>query len=91
MFLVQPPADLWILAWLAPLPWLRIVAADRLAGRRPWLVLWAAGVAHWLATIHWLRLPHPATSIGWVALSCYLGLSLPLFVAVARRLVPMTR
>ncbi len=87
MFAVQPPADLWMLAWLAPLPWLRIVAAERLPGRRPWLVLWAAGVAHWLATIHWLRLPHPATAIGWVALSCYLGLALPLFVAAARRLV----
>jgi apolipoprotein N-acyltransferase len=25
MFLVQPPADLWWAAWLAPLPWLMIV------------------------------------------------------------------
>jgi len=87
MFLVQPPADLWLLAWIAPLPWLGIVRSERLAGRRPWLVLWAAGFVHWLATIHWLRLPHPATAIGWVALSAYLGLYLPLFVAVARRLV----
>ena len=87
MFLVQPPADLWLLAWIAPLPWLGIVRSERLAGRRPWLVLWAAGFVHWLATIHWLRLPHPATAIGWVALSAYLGLYLPLFVVVARRLV----
>jgi len=87
MFLVQPPADLWMLAWVAPLPWLAIVRSARLGGRRPWLVLWLAGAAHWLATIHWLRLPHPATSIGWVALSAYLGLYLPLFVALARRLV----
>ena len=87
MFLVQPPADLWLLAWLAPLPWLGIVQAERLAARRPWLVLWAAGAAHWLATIHWLRLPHPATALGWLALSAYLGIYLPLFVAVARRLV----
>ena len=31
MFLVQPPADLWFLAWLAPLPWLAIVGRDPLA------------------------------------------------------------
>jgi apolipoprotein N-acyltransferase len=88
MFLVQPPGDLWFLAWLAPLPWLAIVQGEHgLAGRRPWLVLWAAGVAYWLAAIHWLRLPHPATSIGWVALAAYLGIYLPLFIWLARRLV----
>lgn len=87
MFLVQPPADLWMLAWLAPLPWLRIVQAEAINGRRPWVALWAAGFLHWLLAIHWLRLPHPATSIGWVALSAYLATYLPLFVWVARRLV----
>jgi apolipoprotein N-acyltransferase len=87
MFLAHPPADLWLGGWLAPLPWLMLVRADTLGGRRPWTTLWLAGIGHWLATIHWLRLPHPATSIGWVALSCYLGLYLPLFVGVARRLV----
>ena len=92
MFLVQPPADLWLLAWLAPLPWLAIVKGEHgPAGLRPWLVLWAAGVAHWLAAIHWLRLPHPATSIGWVALSAYLGVYLPLFIWLSRRLVHRCR
>jgi len=87
MFLVQPPADAWTLAWLAPLPWLAIVQADRLAAAHPWRSLWVGGFCHWLAAIHWLRLPHPATSIGWVALSAYLACYLPLFVAIARRLV----
>ena len=87
MFLVQPPADLWPLAWLAPLPWLRLVQVTDLPGRRPWLVLWTAGFAHWLCTIHWLRLPHPATAIGWVLLSAYLAAFVPLFVWLARRLV----
>ena len=87
MFLVQPPADCWMLAWLAPLPWLAIVLADRISAVHPWRSLWIGGFCHWLATIHWLRLPHPATSIGWVALSVYLACYLPLFVAIARRLV----
>ena len=76
-----------MLAWLAPLPWLAIVQADRLSAAHPWRSLWLGGFCHWLAAIHWLRLPHPATSIGWVALSAYLACSLPLFVAIARRLV----
>ncbi|MFM9059613.1 MAG: apolipoprotein N-acyltransferase [Planctomycetaceae bacterium] len=87
MFLVQPPADLWMLAWLAPLPWLRLVQTDELPGTRPWHALGAAGFAHWLCTIHWLRLPHPATAIGWVVLSAYLAGYVPLFVWLARRLV----
>jgi len=87
MFLVQPPADLWWAAWLAPLPWLAIVRGGPLPGRRPWLAVWGAGFVHWLLAIHWLRLPHPATAIGWVLLSAYLALYLPLFIWLARRLV----
>ena len=86
MFLVQPPTDLWWLAWLAPLPWLALVTTARLDGR-PWLAIWTGGFIHWLFTIHWLRLPHPATSIGWVALAAYLACYVPLFVWAARRLV----
>jgi apolipoprotein N-acyltransferase len=87
MFLVQPPADLWWAAWLAPLPWLAIVRWPQLAVAHPWRVLWVAGFFHWLLAIHWLRLPHPATSIGWVALAAYLAGYVPLFVWMARTLV----
>ncbi len=90
MFLIQPPADCWPLAWLAPLPWLWLVArspaaaaAAPVSGR----FLWLAGFLHWLATIHWLRLPHPATAIGWLLLSAYLACYLPLFIWLARRLI----
>ena len=37
-----------------------------------------------MAAYHFLRLPHPATSIGWVALSIYLGFYLPIFVGLVR-------
>jgi len=87
MFLVQPPADLWALAWMAPLPWLAIAAARDLPGAHPWRSLWFGGYAHWLLAIHWLRLPHPATAIGWVALSAYLACYVVLFVWTTRRLV----
>ena len=87
MALVQPPADLWWAAWIAPLPWLFLVRAEPLPGRHPWPMLWAAGFLNWLLAIHWLRLPHPATAIGWVLLSAYLAAYVPLFVWLARRLV----
>ena len=44
-------------------------------------------MTYWLLAIHWLRLPHPATAIGWVLLAAYLASYLPLFIWVARRLV----
>jgi len=85
MSLVQPPVDLWPLAWLAAVPWMLLLRVPRRFTGRDWGILWAAGLLHWLAVLHWLRLPHPATSIGWLLLSAYLGLFLPAFVWLARR------
>lgn len=79
-----PPVGAWPLAWLAPVPWLMLVRREKLSGRRPYWIIWLCGAAFWLGVLHWLRLPHPATSIGWAALSLYLAVYLPLFVALAR-------
>nr|MCS5617367.1 hypothetical protein [Pirellulales bacterium] len=87
MFLVQPPVDWWLLAWLAPLPWLMLLWPGRLAGPRPWLAVWCGGLTYWLAAIHWLRLPHPATAIGWLLLAAYLACYPLLFTWAARRLI----
>ena len=37
-----------------------------------------------MAVLHFLRLPHWATSFGWVALSLYFAFYLPLFVGLSR-------
>jgi apolipoprotein N-acyltransferase len=87
MTLVQPPVDLWMAAWAAPVPWILLAASPERAGERRIWPLWIAGFLHWLAAIHWLRLPHPATGIGWVILSAFLGLFVPAFVVATRRLV----
>ncbi len=88
MFLIQPPCDVWFFAWLAPLPWLWLITRKTThLPPRFWQMLWCAGFLHWLATIHWLRLPHPATSLGWVCLSAYLAVYLPVFVWSARLLM----
>lgn len=61
-----------------------LVRQSRLAGQRPWRVIYLAGFLFWLAALQFLRLPHWATSFGWVALSAYLGLYPLLFVAISR-------
>lgn len=79
-----PPLDWWLLAWIAPAPWVLLVRLKELPGRRPYTVLTVIGFCFWMAALHWLRLPHPATSIGWVALSFYFAFYLPLFVGLSR-------
>lgn len=84
LWVAFPPLDWGWLAWLAPLPWLRLIRQERLYGSRPYLAITAAGLVFWMGVLHWLRLPHWATSFGWVALSGYLALYLPLFVGLSR-------
>ena len=79
-----PPLAWGWLAWIAPVPWLAIVAMPSLKGRHPYRILYLAGLLFWLLTLHWLRLPHLAMSIGWIALSAYLAVYLPMFVALSR-------
>ena len=79
-----PPLNLGLLAWLAPLGWLALVRGDKLPGKRPYLGIWLAGVAHWLVLLQFMRLPHWSTSFGWVALSLYLGLYPLAFVGLSR-------
>jgi apolipoprotein N-acyltransferase len=73
----------WI-GWLAPVPWLWLARRPTLAGRRPYWALWVGGAVFWLATNHWLLKPHPATSLGWLALSLYLAAFTPLIVGLSR-------
>jgi apolipoprotein N-acyltransferase len=84
MFAALPPLSLWPLAWIAPAPWLLLIRQPALEGKRPYRALWVAGFVLWLAAIHWLRLPHPLTHFGWLALAFYLAFYLPVFVGLSR-------
>lgn len=83
-WLAFPPVGWSLLAWVAPIGWLYSVARHKLPGSRPYRNLWVAGLAFWLLTIHWIRLPHPVNYLGWLALASYLGCYLPVFVALSR-------
>ncbi|QDU90894.1 Apolipoprotein N-acyltransferase [Pirellulimonas nuda] len=91
LFLAQPPAELFALAWVAPMFWLAIVASLGPLHRRGYAAVWLAGVVYWLLTLHWICLPHPLTPIGLVFLAAYLGCYLPAFVAVSRHAVHRLR
>ncbi len=84
MWASLPPVGCWLLAWIAPVPWLLLARQKKLSGRRPYAAIWLAGFLFWLGVLHWLRLPHWATSFGWVALSFYLAFYVPLFVGLTR-------
>ena len=79
-----PPVNLWRLAWIAPVGLVVLIRRKGIGGRRPYRALWTAGFLFWLAAMHWLTLPHPATSFGWIALSFYLGFYFPVFVGLGR-------
>lgn len=83
-WLAFPPVGWSYLAWVGPVPWLLLVAQEKLPGPRPYRTLWLGGAVFWLLTVHWIRLPHPLSYLAWVALATYLGLYLPAFVALAR-------
>lgn len=84
MWAALPPLGLSVLGWIAPVPWLWLARLPQLRGRRPYLAIWFAAFVFWLGALHWLRLPHWATSFGWVALSVYQAFYTPLVVALAR-------
>lgn len=79
-----PPLNLPWLAWIAPLPWLWLARQPKLPGWRPYIVLWFCGTIHWLLMLEGIRLAHPALYAGWIALSAYLGVYLPVFVGLTR-------
>jgi len=72
-----PPLGWEALAWIAPVWWILLARREALPGLRPYRALWVAGFLFWMATLHFLRLPHWTTSFGWIGY-------LPVFVGLVR-------
>lgn len=49
--------------------------------------LWGAAFLFWLIITYWLTFPHPATSLGWLAMAGYLAFYFPLYIAAVRLIV----
>jgi apolipoprotein N-acyltransferase len=79
-----PPLGLWPLAWVAPVGWVLLACDETLLGRRPYLMLWAAGLLHWMGLLYFLVLPHWAGIFGWIAIGLYLAFYIPVFVGLTR-------
>jgi apolipoprotein N-acyltransferase len=76
------------LGWFATIPWLVLaLRTDLTLTRRDWWMLWCAGFLHWAALLQGVRLANPALYPGWIALSAYLAVYLPLFIAGGRCLL----
>jgi len=73
-----------LLAWVATVPWLLLVRMERLPGRRPYRMLYLAGLVHWLMLVQWVRLGHWAAHFGWIALTLCLAAYLPAFIWLTR-------
>ena len=86
-----PPLGWSVLAFLAPLPWLWLIAQPHPFGRGTYGVVWLAMAIHWLAVLEGIRHAHPAVSLGWVALSLYLATFFTLFFWLTREAVHRCR
>ncbi|QDT67428.1 Apolipoprotein N-acyltransferase [Planctomycetes bacterium MalM25] len=88
LWFAQPPLACHYLAWLAPAAWLWLADHPARYGRGHYFRFWLAGALYWLLAVHWVRLPHPLTPIGWPILAAYLGaytLAMFALVRLARR------
>lgn len=77
------PAGLAPLAWISLAPLLTLVRLEKPTARM-YLAVFLGGLAFWLASLQWMRLGHPAMYVALVALSSYLALYLPAFLALTR-------
>lgn len=79
-----PPLNWSWLAWFAPLGWLVVCQRSAPVGRSGYWALWISGCMFWLVTLHSVRLAFWALYAGWIAMSLYLAVYIPLFVATTR-------
>lgn len=79
-----PPLGLAQAVWAAPLGLLWLIDRPERPGRGGYFWIWVAGSLLWLALLQGIRLAFWPLTFGWIALSLYLAIYLPLFVGTAR-------
>lgn len=81
-----PPMKFPWAGFLASACWVSIIAKECSPTRREYWSIWLAGAVMWLALLQGIRLAYWPLYFGWIALSLYLAVYLPMFVAMARSL-----
>lgn len=84
LWLPLSPLNLAPLAWVAPLGWLLLIRAEKMAGKRAYGMLYLTGIVHWLLVMEGVRRAYWALYFGWLALAAYLAVYLVLFVGLSR-------
>lgn len=81
------PLQLGFLGWLAPIGFLPAVTESKPLGRGGYFRLWLVGCVFWLLSLQGIRLAYWPLYFGWLALSLYLAVYIPLFVLATRQML----
>ena len=87
MWAAHPPLGLSWLAWVAPIGWLWLIDRSPAPGKRGYFCIWLAGCVFWLAVLQGIRLAYWPLIFGWLAMSLFLAIYIPLFVGLSRHMV----
>lgn len=79
-----PPIGAAPLAWLGIAVWVWLCRWPSDFSRRDYVGIFLAALVQWMLVLHWVRLPHWTTWFGWLPLSAYLAVYVPLFVVLLR-------
>lgn len=85
-WLSLPPMKFPWAAYLAAACWVSIAGNECALTRKDYWRIWFASCLMWLALLQGIRLAFWPLHLGWVALSLYLAVYLPMFVAMTRSL-----
>ncbi len=80
------PLGLSLLAWVAPIGWLAVIDREASPGKRGYFLLYLSSVLFWMLNLQGIRLAFWALIFGWIAISIYLAIYIPLFVGITRTL-----
>lgn len=86
LWLSFTPVEWSCLAWIALVPLSQLLRLKTLP-LRCFRTTWCVAFVWALFTLQWMRLGHPAMYLALVALACYVGLYVPVFVWLGRRCV----
>jgi apolipoprotein N-acyltransferase len=84
LWLPLSPLGWSALAWVAPIGWLLLIRQEKLPGKRPYALIYLAGLVHWLLVMEGVRRAYWALYFGWLALGAYLAIYLVLFIGLSR-------